>query len=63
MTSLLYGFYTQESKGENWKTRFAFLFEMKKDKDSIGFEVFSGLFGFDKDYVKIFFIPIKRNTS
>jgi hypothetical protein len=63
MTSLLYGFYTQESKGENWKTRFAFLFEMKKDKGSIGFEVFSGLFGFDKDYVKIFFIPIKRNTS
>jgi len=63
MTSLLYGLYTQENIGESWRTRFAFLFEMKNEKGHIGFEVLSGLFGFDKDHVKIFFIPIKRNTS
>jgi len=63
MTNILYGLYTQESKGEDWKTRFAFLFEIKKEKDNVGFEVLSGLFGIDKDHVKIFFIPIKRNSS
>jgi len=60
--SLLYGLYTREEIGENWKTRLAFLFEMKKDKGKIGFEILSGLFGLDNEKVKIFFIPIKRGS-
>jgi len=62
MVSLLYGLYTREEIGENWKTRLAFLFEMKKDKGKIGFEILSGLFGLDNEKVKIFFIPIKRGS-
>ena len=62
-TNILYGLFTQETSGENWRTRFAFLFEVKKEKDNIGFEILSGLFGFDKEHVKLFFIPIKRNSS
>ena len=62
MVSLLYGLYTREDNGENWRTRFAFLFAMKKDKGKIGFEILSGLFGLDDEYVKVFFIPIKRGS-
>lgn len=60
MVSLLYGLYTREREGENWKTRFAFLFEMEKKGDRLGFEFLSGLFGVSKDYVKILFVPIKK---
>ncbi len=60
MVSLLYGLYTREEDGKNWKTRFAFLLEMKKEKGKIGFEILSGLFGLDNERVKIFFVPIKR---
>jgi hypothetical protein len=63
MTNILYGLYTQESNGNDWKARFAFVFEMKKDKGDIGFEILSGLFGIDKDQIRILFIPIKRNSS
>jgi hypothetical protein len=63
MVSLLYGLYTREELGENWKIRFAFLFEMKNDKGKIGFEILSGIFGLDKEHVKIFFIPIERGST
>jgi hypothetical protein len=59
--NLLYGLYTDERKGEDWKTRFAFVFELKKQKGRLGFEVLSGLFGMDKDHIKVLFIPFKRN--
>lgn len=60
MVSILYGLYTQEHDGGNWRTRFAFLFELKKDKGKIGCEILSGLFGWNKDYIKIFFVTIER---
>jgi len=59
--NMFYGLYTREERGENWRTRFAFLFEMKKESGERGFELFSGLFGIDKDRIKIFFIPFKRH--
>jgi hypothetical protein len=62
MVSLLYGFYTKEQNGKNWKTRLAFLLEMKKEEDKFGFEILSGLFGLGKEHVKIFFIPIQRGS-
>lgn len=59
-TNLLYGFYTKEKKGNSWKRRLAFLCEIKKDGEGIGFEVLSGLFGFDNRQFKLLFVPIKR---
>lgn len=63
MVSLLYGLYTKEENGNNWKARFAFLFEAKKNEGKIGFEILSGLFGLDKDHVKIFFITFQRYSK
>ncbi|MDD5009835.1 MAG: hypothetical protein PHU49_10985 [Syntrophorhabdaceae bacterium] len=63
MTNFLYGLYTREEDGENWKVRFAFLLELRKDADGTGFELLSGLFGIDSQQVKILFIPFKRGAS
>jgi hypothetical protein len=61
--NLLYGLYTKEEGGDNWKRRFAFLFEVKKDHGGTGFEILSGLFGMDSKQVKILFIPIRRGQE
>ena len=61
MTSFLYGLYTKEDDGDNWKARFAFLFEVKKESGSMGFDILSGLFGMDSSKIKAFFIPFKRS--
>ncbi len=58
-TNMLYGLYTYEETAEAWKTRFAFLLSLKKDKEGLGFEFLSGFFGIDNKRVKLFFIPIK----
>lgn len=63
MVSLLFGLYTREREGDNWKTRFAFLFEVKRDEGGLGFEFLSGLFGIDSKQVKILFIPFKRGQE
>ncbi len=60
VSNVLYGFYTKEQKGNTWKRRLAFLFEMKRDEEGTGFQVLSGLFGMDRERVKLFFIPISR---
>lgn len=59
-TNVLYGLYTKEQRGDSWKRRLAFVFEMKKDSEGMGLELLSGLFGFDAKQIKLFFIPIKR---
>ncbi len=61
MMNLLYGLFTKEVKGVDWKARFAFLLEVRKDENGVGFEVFSGLFGMDSNRLKVFFVPVKRN--
>jgi len=62
--NLLYGFFTKESEGENWKVRLAFLFEMQKDSGKVGFNILSGLFGIDtKGDYRLFFIPIKKGAT
>ncbi|MCX7965810.1 MAG: hypothetical protein N2596_04215 [Syntrophorhabdaceae bacterium] len=61
--NFLYGLFTKEETPETWKTRFAFLFEIKKDPDGVGFEFLSGLFGVDKKRIKIFFMPIERRID
>ena len=63
LTNLLYGLYTKEKRGESWKRRFAFLFELKREPEGYGFELLSGLFGVDPHKVKLFFIPIKRTPA
>ncbi len=63
MTSFFYGLVTREEEGDNWKTRFAFLFEIKKESGNMGYEILSGLFGIDKSSVKIFFISFKRGNT
>jgi len=63
MLSLFYGLFTKEEKGDNFRTRFAFLFEIKRESGDVGFELLSGLFGIDKKRVRIFFIPIERNAQ
>jgi hypothetical protein len=63
LTSLLYGLYTKEKRGESWKRRFAFLLEVKREPEGYGFELLSGLFGVDPHKVKLFFIPIKRTPA
>ncbi len=62
-TNILYGLYTHEKTGEAWKSRFAFLLELKKDQDGAGFEILSGFFGIDQKKIKIFFIPIQRSND
>jgi hypothetical protein len=61
MMSVLYGFFTKEEEGEYRKTRLAFLFETKVDQEGKGFEVFSGLFGIHSKYIKILFVPFRRD--
>lgn len=63
ITNLLYGLYTKEQTDDSWRRRFAFLLEIKKDSGGIGFELLSGLFGFDSKQFKLFFIPIKRDVE
>ncbi|HOJ44290.1 MAG TPA: hypothetical protein PK800_09195, partial [Syntrophorhabdaceae bacterium] len=63
ISNLLYGLYTKEETQDTWKTRFAFLLEIKKDSDGTGFELLSGLFGIDKKKIKILFIPIERKAG
>lgn len=60
--SLLYGLFTREQRGEVRSTRFAFLLEMKEERGKRSFEIFSGLFGWSRDYIKILFIPFKRGS-
>ncbi len=60
MTSVLYGLYTREEEGNDWKMRFAFLLSLSKENGETGFEILSGLFGKSPDKDKIFYIPIKR---
>ena len=61
MTSILYGLYTREEEGDDWKMRFAFLFGLSRERGQAGFEILSGLFGVSSDTIKIFYIPIKRD--
>ena len=63
LTNLLYGLYTKEETGDNWRQRFAFLFELKKEPEGYGFEVLSGLFGVDARTVKVLFISIRRENG
>ncbi len=63
LTNLLYGLYTKEKKGESWKRRLAFLFELTKEPEGYGFELLSGLFGVNPHKVTLLFIPIKRTRS
>jgi len=60
ITNILYGLYTQEEDAQSWRKRFAFIFEIKKEPDGMGFELFSGLLGMDSKVIKFLFIPIKR---
>ena len=61
MSSFLYGLFTkEEDDDENWKARFAFIFELKKESGNLGFELLSGLLGFDNSRIKVLFIPFKR---
>ena len=63
VSNTLYGLYTKEQRGNAWKRRFAFLFEMKRDEKGTGFQILSGLFGIDPEKVKLFYIPIKRDEK
>jgi hypothetical protein len=60
VTNLLYGLYTKEQEGENWKRRFAFLFEAKREPGGMGFQLLSGLFAIDSTRIKVLYIPIRR---
>jgi hypothetical protein len=62
MTSFLYGLYTKEEDGDDWKARFAFLFELKKESGSTGFNVLSGLFSMDSSRIRVLYIPFNRNS-
>ena len=61
MTSFLYGLYTKEEDGDNWRARFAFLFELKREAGHTGFDILSGLLSVDNSRIKVLFIPFKRN--
>lgn len=63
VSNLLYGLYTKEQKGERWKRRFAFLFEIRREPEGMGFEFLSGLFAVDRERVRVFYIPVKRVGS
>jgi hypothetical protein len=62
-SNLLYGLYTKEQSGDSWKRRLAFLFEVKHEQQGYGFEVLSGLFGVDRERMKIFYIPFSRKQT
>jgi hypothetical protein len=63
ISNLLYGFYTKEQHGKNWKRRLAFLFEIKREPEGFGFEILSGVFGIDSRHLKILFVPINREAE
>jgi len=63
LSNFLYGLYTKEETDETWKRRFAFLLEVSKEKDGMGFEVLSGLFGIDARTIRILYVPIKRGAQ
>jgi hypothetical protein len=63
MTSVLYGLYTREEEGNDWKMRFAFLLSLAKKNGKTGFEILSGLFGINPETIKVFYIPIKRSEE
>ncbi len=58
--NILYGLYTDERKGENWKKRFAFLLEAKKEEGRTLIEILSGLFAIEESKMRVFFVPIRR---
>jgi hypothetical protein len=62
-SNFLYGLYTKEQTGDAWRRRLAFLFEAKKESGGYGFELLSGLLGWDSKRVKILFIPIRRGNE
>ncbi|HOW53318.1 MAG TPA: hypothetical protein PLR60_01585 [Syntrophorhabdaceae bacterium] len=59
-SNFLYGFYTREEQGENWRMRFAFLLELSHQDGEPGFEILSGFFGIDGKRVKVLYIPFDR---
>ena len=61
--NFLYGFYTKEEEGERWRRRLAFLLDVKREPEGLGFEVFSGLFGVDSRRIKICYIPLERKKG
>ncbi len=61
--NVLYGLYTMESEGENWRRRLAFLLEVKKEEGETGFEILSGLFGMDRKRIKVFFLSFPRTPE
>lgn len=63
VSNFMYGLYTKEEEGETWKRRLAFLLEVKREPEGMGFQVLSGLFGLDARGVKVFYIPIKRKQA
>ena len=59
-TNVLYGLFTHEASDESWRTRFAFVIDIKRDENGPGFEFLSGIFGVDGKQVKVFYIPFPR---
>jgi len=63
VTNFLYGLYTKEQEGENWRRRFAFLFEVKREQEGMGFQLLSGLFAIDSTHIKVLYVPIRRGAG
>ena len=63
MTSALYGLYTSETEGDNWKMRFAFILELSHQDGMDGFEVLAGLFAINEKRIKVFYIPFDRSPE
>lgn len=63
ITNFLYGLYTKEENLNFWKTRFAFLLEIKKEREGMGFEFLCGLFGIDNKKIRFLFIPFERGKA
>ncbi len=61
--NFLYGFYTKEQQGDCWKRRLAFLLQVERRREGMGFEVLSGLFGLDPDRIKLFYVPLRRRNA
>ncbi|HOV91183.1 MAG TPA: hypothetical protein PKW07_10805 [Syntrophorhabdaceae bacterium] len=63
VSNVLYGLYTKEEDSLSWKRRFAFIFELKKEPEGMGFELLSGVLAIDSKKIKLFFIPIERQKE
>ena len=61
--NFLYGFYTKEQQGDYWKRRLAFLLQVERAPAGIGLELLSGLFGLDRNRVKLFYISVSRHNA